>query len=444
MRYLCLVYSLWICSANSASYSLLDVYQSALMQDKVLAVALSNQKAVQEVIEQAYAAYRPTLTFNAGISATSARTEYSGRTVPFTGGQASFESYTLNLNATQPIYRKSLLVNIDQAKLQVSQSDKQLYVARQDLMRRVTEAYFNVLVAQEKWHLIKTQKKLIFEQREQARLRFKLGASTIVDVNEAQSAYDGLLAQEIATQTEWQIAQQALTVIAGKEMNDLAPAKDNLPLISLQPMNVWLEFARDTMVVQIQEDAVRIAEEAVRYTQAGHFPTLDSVVNLTNNHATNSIQGFGSDSKFGTIGLQFQLPLYQGGMVNSQIRQAESNAQSARDLLEATRRQTIFATQSAYGWLSSSLAEISAYTQALSSSRSQLESTQLGYTLGVRNNLELLNAKQQLFNVQFNLLQARYNYLTNIIRLKSASGTVIEQDLLDINQQLELLHHDQP
>jgi outer membrane protein len=165
---------------------------------------------------------------------------------------------------------------------------------------------------------------------------------------------------------------------------------------------------------------------------------VDAVASVTETYASGSFYGFGSDLKNGTIGVQMQLPLYQGGSTSSHVRQALFNKQKAQDDLEVARRQMKQNTQSAYLNLSTSIAQVKAYEQALTSSQSQLDSTKVGYDVGVRTSVDVLNAQQQLFGAKRDLLQARYGYLVNIIRLKAASGVIAETDLADINQQLVL------
>jgi outer membrane protein len=162
------------------------------------------------------------------------------------------------------------------------------------------------------------------------------------------------------------------------------------------------------------------------------------VANYSDNYNNGGLNGFGTELNSAIIGLQLQIPLYQGGAISSRVRQAMLNQQKAKDDLEIARRQTDLETQRAFLNLNSSIAQIKALEQALISSQSQLDSTKLGYEVGVRISVDVLNAQQQLFSAKRDLLQARYNYLVNIIRLKSATGIVAEADLQDINQQLVL------
>ncbi len=422
------------------SESLLDIYQQALAHDPTLASALSANQAAQEIIEQGKALYRPTINFNAETNAVQSDIRYISSTRD--PSKSNFENYKYGVDARQPIYRKQNLIQIEQAATQVSQADKQLHLSQQTLILRTTQAYFDVLIAQDKIDLIDAQKTAISSQLEQAKANFQVGTVTITDVNEAQARYDLTVAQEIAAVNEYQIAKHLLQAITGQFPPKLASVKADIKTNNLaQSMDSWLEVAaQNNLNIQIQQDIAKYSEQEIERSKAGHLPTLDAVASYTDSYANGSASAFstGNELKTGAIGLQLQIPLYQGGATSSLVRQAALNKQKAQDDVEIARRQTELDTQRAYLNLSTTIAQVKALDQALISSQSQLDSTKLGYEVGVRTTVDVLNAQQQLFSAKRDLLQARYNYLVNIIRLKAASGVVAEADLLDINQQLVL------
>jgi outer membrane protein len=429
--------------ADDKKKSLIDIYQQALAHDPTLASALSANQAAQELIEQGKALYRPTVNFSAGVNTTQTDIRFidDNNNNPFRfQGRSYFDSYNYGVDARQPIYRKQNLVQIDQAQTQVNQADKQLALSQQDLILRTTQVYFDVLIAQDRIDLIGAQKTAVLGQLEQAKANFDVGTATITDVNEAQARYDLILAQEIAAINDHQIAKRAVQAITGEIPQKLATVKSDIKPNSIeQPMDKWLEVAvKNDLNVQIQQDALKLSEQEVERAQAGHLPTLDAVASYTDNYANGNATGTGSELKAGVVGLQLQIPLYQGGAISSRVRQAVLNKQKAQDDVEIARRKAELETQRAYFNLSTSIAQIKAFEQALISSQSQVDSTTLGYEVGVRNNVDVLNAQQQLFSAKRDLLLARYNYLVNIIRLKAASGIVVEADLADINQQLVL------
>jgi len=425
-------------SLQAQPLKLMDVYQQALAHDATLASALSANRAAQEIIEQGKALYRPTVNFNADTNTLQSNIHYLGTPG---NNKSSFDNYRYGVDARQPIFRKQNLIQIEQAATQVSQADKQLNLAQQALMLRTTQAYFDVLMAQDKIELIGAQKAAIASQLAQAQANFDLGSATITDANEAQARYDLTLAQEIAALNEFAIAKHAVQAITGQLPQRLASVKPQLkPNEMGQSMATWQELAlMNNLNIQIQQDAAKLAEQDIARNQAGHLPTLDAVASYTDSYANGSVSRFGTGNELqvGSIGLQLQIPLYEGGATSSRVRQAVLNKQKAQDDLDLVRRQTELDTQRAYLNLSSSIAQLKALDQAVVSSQSQLDATQLGYQVGVRTSVDVLNAQQQLYGAKRDALQARYNYLTNIIRLKTAAGIVAAADLVDINQQLE-------
>ncbi len=438
---------LWLNAAQSVVYAeevtekplnLLDVYQQALAKDPTLASALHANQAAQELIEQAKALYRPNINFTANANATQTDIKIIGVNVFRNDGKNNFEGYNYGVNARQPIFRKQNWVQIDQSKTQVSQADKQFHLTQQQLILRVTQAYFDVLIAQDNIGLLKAQKEATQSQLDQARANFEVGTATITDFNEAQARYDLILAQEIAANNALEVAQYSIQAMTGSLPNPLATVRSDIAVQTLtQSMKNWLEVAeQNNLNLQIQKDALIIAEQEVKRNQAGHLPTLDAVASYTDNYANGGANGFGSELKSAVIGLQLEVPLYQGGAISSRTRQAVLNQQKAAEDVEVARRAVNLETQRAYLNLNTSAAQITAFEQALKSAQSQVDSTKLGFEVGVRTNVDLLNAEQLLFSAKRDLLQARYNYLVNIIRLKTSTGLVAEADLVDINQTL--------
>jgi outer membrane protein len=425
-------------SLQAQPLKLMDVYQQALAHDATLASALSTNRAAQEIIEQGKALYRPTVNFNAETNALKSSFHYLSTS---STDRSQFENYRYGVDARQPIFRQQNLIQIDQATTQVSIADKQLNVAQQALMLRTTQAYFDVLMAQDRIDLIVAQKTAIAGQLAQAQANFDLGTATITDANEAQARYDLVVAQEIAALNEFEIAKHAVQAITGQLPQRLANVKLQLKANEMGlSMATWQELALlNNLNIQIQQDTAKLAEQEIARNQAGHLPTLDAVASYTNSYANGTISRFGAGNELqvGSIGLQLQIPLYEGGAVSSRVRQAQLNKQRAQDDLTAVRRQTELDTQRAYLNLSSSIAQLKALDQAVISSQSQLDATQLGYQVGVRTSVDVLNAQQQFFSAKRDVAQARYNYLINIIRLKAAAGVVAAADLVDINQQLE-------
>ncbi len=423
--------------------NLLDIYHLAISKDPTLASARSSNKAVQEKLVQGKALYRPTVTFDAKADHSETDISYTGSNSIFkNGGRQSFETHGYGINVNQPLFRKQNIVQNQQAKTLVTQSDKQLALAQQDLMIRVSQAYFDFLLARDKIDLTVAQKAAIDRQLEQAKANFEVGTATITDVNEAQAKHDLVQAQEIAARNELEIKKRAIQSITGEAPEKLIAVKSDLAPTNPEPNDIekWVEIAeQNSLAIQIQQQALELANQEIDRNQAGHLPTLDAVASYNDNRANGGVNGFGNNLQSTVVGLQFQIPIYQGGLVSSKVREAVALKQKAQDDLEVARRKADLDTRQAYLNLTSSVAQVNAYQQALVSSQSQLDSTNLGYEVGVRTSVDVLNAQQQLFSAKRDLLQARYQYLLSILQLKFASGLIAENDLAEINQQFNNL-----
>lgn len=432
---------------ETATQNLLDIYQNALSQDPSWASSRSANLAAQEKLEQGKALYRPTVTLNSDVSESRTNLDrdlnnggIDARGNPIGGsGRQRFDSWGYSLNVTQPLFRRDNFVQYQQSKLVVSQADRQLVLDKQNLMQRVTQAYFDVLLAQDSIALINAQKSAISRQLEQAKANFEVGTSTITDVNEAQARFDLTIAEEIAAINQLEIKKRALQAIIGKMPQSLATVREDLSPQLPQPndMQAWVDLAeQNSLALAIQQHNFQIATREVERTRAGHLPTLDAIARYSDNRNNGSASGFASDLEDLTVGLQLAIPIYQGGAVSSRVREAAANLQKAQEDMEVVRRKAELDTRQAYLDVSSGVAQVKAYEQALVSNQSQLDSTTLGYEVGVRTSVDVLNAQQQFYTAKRDLLQARYNYLISFVRLKFASGLLTEADLVNINQHL--------
>jgi len=420
--------------------NLLQIYQQALQHDPVWASAQSANRGMQEKLVQSNAQYLPTVTFNAGASASQTDVKYVGSgSIYKTEGRQNFEGYNYGLSVSQPLYRQQIRVQLAQAKSLVDQADKQLVLAQQNLILRSSKVYFDVLMAQDKVELIHAQQLAIKQQLDQAKANFDVGTATITDFNEAQARFDLVQAQEIAAVSDLEIKKRAIQAVIGQLAAPLSGVRNDLQPSLPEPVDMerWVAMAeQNNLSILIQKQVLDVATQEVDRQNAGHMPTLDAVGSYVDTYSNGGISGFGNDLKNATIGLQLQIPIYQGGAVSSKVREAVANKEKAADDLEQARRQADLDARQAYLNLVSSVSQIKAYEQALTSSQSQLDSTVLGYEVGVRTSVDVLNAQQQFFGAKRDLLQARYTYLMNIIALKAATGLLAEVDVDAVNQQL--------
>lgn len=422
-----------------ADQNLMDIYQIALTRDPALASAMNANRAAQEKVVQGQALLLPTITASSNANHTDAEVAYLGGRSPFSPGRQSFDTFSYGVNLNQPLFRMQSYLQYAQSKIQVTQADKQLMAAQQDLVSRTAQSYFDILLAQDKIDLINAQKAAINRQLEQAKANFEAGTSTITDVNDAQAKFDLVLAQEIAALNEFEVKKRAMQSIIGDVPQKLATVSQDLKVTPIEPLDMdkWVEIAeQNNLELIIQQQTLELATKEVDKQRAGHLPTLDLVSSYTDTRAGGSVNGFGTDIQNTTFGVQLQVPLFQGGATNSKVREAVANKMRAEEDVEVARRKADLETRQAYLNMTGSVAQVKAYEQALNSTQSQLDSTNLAYEVGVRTSVDVLNAQQQYFSAKRDLLQSRYNYLLSVIKLKSASGVLTEADLNNINGRL--------
>lgn len=432
-------------SQAAQAENLLETYHVAQQRDAQFASARATYQAALEKLPQGRALLLPTASLSGNTTYNDQDVQYRGSIASSSSGQRSYNSNGYTASLSQPVYRKQNFVQYEQAKIQVGQAELQFKVAQQDLILRVAQAYFDVLVAQDSVALAGAQKAAISEQLEQAKRNFEVGTATITDTHEAQARYDLTTAQEIAAQNDLENKKHALQVVIGQVSGTLVPIGEKLPLHLPEPaqMEKWVADAEQySLQLQIQRVALELALQEVERNRGGHYPTLDVVATYSDisssggSFGSNGSLGSGNDTTSKTIGLQLNLPLYQGGGVSSKVREAIANLEKARHDLEQAQRQVTQQTQQAFLGVTSGAAQVKALEQALLSSQSTLDSTKLGQEVGVRTNVDVLNAQQQLYSARRDLSQARYNYLLSHLRLRAAVGTLSEVDLAQVNQQL--------
>lgn len=429
--------SLAMASAVSAA-DLLEVYRQAQSADATYAAARATWAAAQERIPQGRAGLLP-------LASLSASAQQSDRVTRFRDdvtarSSAAFASTGITLSVTQPIYRRQNTVVYQQAITQVEQADAQLALAAQELILRVAQAYFDVLLAQDSVAFAEAQKAAIGQQLEQAKRNFEVGTATITDTHEAQARYDLTTAQEIAARNELELRRRALEQVIARGAPPLAPLGPRFTLKSPEPatMDTWVGLAhKGNLQVRIAQSALTFATQEIGRNRGAHYPTLDAfaTVSESGSGATTSA-GVGSDSRSAVIGLQLAVPIYQGGAINSRVREAIAIEDRARQDLENARRSAEFTAWQAFLGITNGMAQVRALEAALVSTESQLASTRLGQEVGVRTQVDVLNAQQLLFSARRDLAQSKYNYILSLLRLEAAIGELTADDLVAVNQWL--------
>ena len=425
-------------SGFTQAADLLETFHAAQSSDPVFASARAALQVGQEKLPQGRALLLPTVNLSAASTYNDNNIQYLGRTI-FPGGNYRYNNNGYNLSLVQPLFRQQNWLAYNEAELQVAQTDAQFRLAEQDLVLRTAQAYFEVLIAQDSVQLAAAQKSAITEQLAQARRNFELGSATITDSQEAQARFDLTQALEIAAQNNLAIKQRMLQQLTNTPTVELKILGKNFKLLSPQPANIeqWIADAQaNNPQLAIAQAAAQLADKEVERQREAHYPTLDLVANYGKNYASGGTFGVGSNSLNSNIGVQLNVPLFQGGAVNSKWREAEGNRERARAELENARRTVATQTSLAYLGVVSGIAQVQALQQALTSSELLLQSSKLGKEVGVRTNLDVLNAQQQLFSTRRDLYQAQYNYLLSQLRLRAATGGLSEESLAQVNQAL--------
>jgi len=418
---------------------LMAVYRDAIAYDAQYASARAALEAGREKLPQGRTGLLPTIGLAANTTWNDVDTTRRVNGATETNTKYNSSGWTVTLS--QPLFRWQNWVAYNQSELAVAQAEAQFGLARQDLIVRAAQAYFDVLLAQDTLATAQAQKLAIAEQLESAKRNFEVGTATITDTHEAQARFDLTNAQEIAALNDLSGKRQALRAVIGKEPEGLKNLRPGVQLIRPQPddINKWVEMAESASAsVQIYQALYEIATREIEKQRAGHYPTLDLVATRGRSSATNSTTlGVGFDSNASTIGLQLSIPIFAGGGVVSKDREAVALKEKASADLENARRTAALNARQAYLGVSSGMAQVKAYEAALTSSQSALDSNKLGYEVGVRINIDVLNAQSQLYDTRQKLAKARLDTLAALLKLKAAAGSLGEDDVAAINALLQ-------
>jgi len=428
---------------TAAAEDLLQIYRDAVANDPTLASARASWEATKEDIPQARAGLLPSVTLQGNANGEHFHERL--HTDPALSVTQNFPAANYTVSASQPLYRRQNLVALEQAKQTVGQSDYVLASVRQDLIVRVAQAYLDVLLARFNIELTESQKAAVSENLAQAKRNFEVGTATITDTNDAQAKYDQIVAQQISAQNDLDNKIAALRAIIGRAPGELkrfgGAFAPELP--TPNALDAWIDAAvRDNPQVRVAQANYDIAVLEVDRQRAGHYPTVDLVASFNQAYAGatpsvgSSFASTANDSRTGVIGVQLNVPLYLGGSIESRVRQAVSNLEKARQDLEASRRSAQLLAQISFSGVTSGVAQVNAFDQAVKSAQVSYDSTKLGLEVGVRTNLDVLNQQQQVFQTRFNLAQSYYNFVINGLRLKQAVGTLSEADVEELNRAL--------
>ncbi|MCY1165906.1 Outer membrane protein TolC [compost metagenome] len=419
---------------QTQAQSLVELYESARAFDASYQSARLQYDANLAKADQAKAGILPTAGLSAGVSSSN----FSNNN-PAVDRRFSTENATIT--ASQPLYRPANWAAYEQGLRQVDLAKAQLDAAEQDLIVRASQAYFDVLAAQDTLTFVRAQKVAVAEQLASAKRNFEVGTSTITDTREAQARYDLVVAQEIAAENDLRVRKLALDTLVGRPE---AQPKGLIVPVALPPVvptdvNTWVD--QSALVhpgVRQAQSNLDIADLEVNKAEAGHKPTVDlnASYNVTHSPSGTTVSNLGTRNNTGTIGVLLNVPLFAGFATQNRVRETLSLKDKARSDLEGTRRAVALNTRTAYFSVLSGQGQVKALEAAELSSQSALDANKLGYQVGVRINIDVLNSQSQLFQTKRDLARARYDVLLGSLRLRQANGTLTPDDLQGINSLL--------
>jgi len=418
-------------AGTAQAQNLMSLFETARGFDATYKAAQYQYTANLSKGEQAKAVLLPTVGLSANMNKTDVDLIAASQTV-------SSQSRSATLSASQPLFRPANTATYQQGMRQLELAGIQLKAAEQDLMVRLSQAYFDVLISRESLDFVKAQKVAVAEQLAAAKRNFEVGTSTITDTREAQARYDLVLAQEIAADNDLRIKRLALNQLVG--LNNIEPkslatnAKLTLPVS--KSVDDWVQQSSESNPSVIQSRAaLEIAKLEIAKAEAGHKPTLDLVAGYTPTRYKNG-KGINSsqiDANTNSLTLSFNAPLFAGFATQNRIKETVALEDKARSDLDAAERNIAQATRTAFFGLQSGIGQVNALQAAEASSQSALDANKLGYQVGVRINIDVLNSQSQLFQTKRDLAKARYDVLLGQLKLRQAAGTLTEADLASIN-----------
>lgn len=421
-----------LASFGAQAQSLSQLVEMARGYDAPFQAAKAQYDAAGSRAEQARAGLLPSAGLSAG--ANYAKTEVNRPPVDL-----SAPSQSVGLTASQPLYRPANRITFEQGQRGIDIAQAQLEGVAQDLIVRVSQAYFDVLAARDTLTFVQAQKAAVAEQLASAKRNFEVGTSTVTDSREAQARFDLVVAQEIAADNDLRVKQLALDQVVGRPGVAPQPLAQPVRLPEVAPADVgtWVRSAEE-LQPQVRQAAIAldVARLETKKAETGHLPTVDLQAGYSvsrNPKGTPTIPNVNSRTNNTTVGVQLTLPLFAGFAVQNRVKETLSLEDKALADLDNARRTVAQATRAAFYGVQSGQGQVRALEAAEASSQSALEANQLGYQVGVRINIDVLNSQSQLYQTKRDLAQARYNVLLGTLKLRQAAGTLSQDDLLAID-----------
>lgn len=425
-------------SVNAAP-DLLTIYRQAVYSDPIFKQAYNQYMSTSEAVPQAMAALLPNIAGTGYYNRINSDTTNSAS--PLFGGSETYNQWNYTLTLNQPIFNIAAWITEKQATITRRQALATYNAAAQDLILRTAAAYFDVLKAEDNLTFSKSKKRANGRQLDQAQQRFKVGLDAITSVYEAQAAFDASTAEVISAQNNVTNQYEELRNLTNRTYRAISPLnRDQVPLVQPKPTNIdsWVSTALNQ---NYQLIAARFANDAARANikvkNAGHLPVLSFSGTYAETNSNGDLAPFASDSTNASMGVNLSFPIFQGGLVESQTRQAVYDFQNIRQVYEQTYRATIVNTRISYNTIIDGISKIKADRQAVKSAQNSAESTEAQFKVGTRTMVDVVTAQQQLFQAQTTLANDQYNFIINLLQLKRLAGTLSADDLIKINHWLE-------
>ncbi|EKA4467392.1 efflux RND transporter outer membrane protein VpoC [Vibrio parahaemolyticus] len=423
-------------SSSAWADSLAEIYDLAKQNDpQLLSVAAQRDRAF-EAITSSRSALLPQINLTAGYNLTRGDTEYDSNLISDVSNDSN--ALTAGVNFSQELYNRASWITLDTAEKSARQADATYAAAQQGLILRVSQAYFEVLRAQDNLVFVRAEKAAVGRQLEQTKQRFEVGLSAITDVHDAQAQYDAVLADEVLAENDLINSYESLREITGQEHKNLNVLDTNRfsATRTSSPAETLIEEAKtknlSLLSARISQD---IARDNISLASSGHLPTLSLDGGYNYGDTSNSARDNTTDNF--NIGVNLAVPLYTGGNVTSQTKQAEFAYVAASEDLEAQYRSVVKDVRAQNNNINASIGALKAYEQSVVSARSALEATEAGFDVGTRTIVDVLDATRRLYDANKNLSDARYNYILSVLQLRQAVGTLSEQDILDVDAGLK-------
>lgn len=425
--------------SNGHAAGFAELYEAARLSDPQYAAAKADWEAARTLVPQALGQLLPQVGLfgsrinNDTVNETRLTAGHPRSTVyEFTSKQAS-------LSLSQALFRPQAWTALSQSKAQVRQAEGQLRQAGQELVTRLAQAYFNVLLAEDNLKVTGEQKAAIGEQLKQAKRYFEAGVGTITDINEAQARFDTVLAQELAAENDLEVQVRTLEQLVGKVHRNLDRLGERFALDMPEPADVerWLDFSlANNPQLKAREAAYEVAQSEVDKNFAAHLPTVDIVAS----RGRNENPGFTMIDNVAwsnTVGIQVSVPIFTGGTTNARVNHASAMKDRARYEAESAKRSVTLSTRQQFLNVMNGVAQVKALRQAVKSNELALYSAQRGQEAGVRTSFDVLNAQQLLFTTKRDLARETYRYVLSRLQLRAAAGLLGEDDVALIQQWLD-------